>query len=85
MENDQKRSEGNNPESAETEAWKEYCVAARRAFEHARFGEAAAHYESALRELEVFGFTDPRFANTLNSLAGVYGAQQRYEEAESLY
>ncbi|MGH9352510.1 MAG: tetratricopeptide repeat protein [Terriglobia bacterium] len=87
MENDQAQLGGNNvaPKAAEPEAWKEHCLAAERAFEQARFGEAAAHYESALRELEAFGFSDPRFASTLNSLAGVYGAQHRYDETESLY
>lgn len=87
MGNDQAQLSANHAEGKPVEdgAWKEHCLAAKRAFEQARYSEAATHYEAALREIEPAGFSDPRFASTLNGLASAYGAGRRYDEAESLY
>lgn len=87
MGDDQAPLSANNSggEPVDVGAWKEHCLAAKRAFEQARYGEAATHYEAALREIESAGFSDPRFASTLNGLAGAYSAGRRYDEAKSLY
>lgn len=71
--------------SAEELAWQERCEAGKRAFAQARYGEAAKDYEEALRQIESFGFNDPRFRSTLNLLAAAYAAEGRFDDAEQVY
>lgn len=85
MDSDQTQPEGQEYKPELVAAWKEHCAAAKRASEQGRYHEAAAQYEAALREAESFGFSDPRFASTLNGLAGAYSAARRTDEAETLY
>ena len=69
---------------AGADEWQKYMDAAAEAFVAPDYAEAGKHYESAVKEAEVFGTDDPRLAESLNGLGVVYRKQGRYAEAEPL-
>ena len=65
--------------------WREYNTAGMKAYQRADYVDAERLLSAALEEAEEFGVEDPRFATSLNNLAGLYQNQGRYAEAEPLY
>ncbi len=71
--------------SAEETPWETYNSAGNKAYEQGDYAEAEKQWLAGLREAEKFGEQDPRYATSLNNLAGVYRTQGRYAQAEPLY
>ena len=59
--------------------------AGEAAYQQGNYAEAVTQFRAALSAAEAFGPDDPRVATGLNNLAGLYGTQGRYAEAEPLY
>ena len=70
---------------ADEARWEQHLDAGEAAYQRGDYEEAVRQSKAALKEAEDFGEQDPRFATTLNNLAGLYRAQARYAEAEPLY
>ena len=70
--------------AGETE-WDTHNKAGSAAYRTGDYGEAAARFEAALRELETFDPSVFRQTLTLNNLAAVYQSLGRHAEAEPLY
>ncbi len=65
--------------------WDQAAQAGAQAYLHGDYAAAERHLVAALRTAEEFGPEDPRLALSLNNLALVYHAQDRYDEAEPVY
>ena len=65
--------------------WISYNNAGTEALEQGRYAEAEEQFLAALKEAENFGPEDLRLARSLNELARLYHAEDKYAEAEPLY
>jgi len=67
------------------DTWDSYIDEGSKAYSEQDFVEAEKQYVAALKEAEKFGPQDSRLITSLDSLASVYEAQQKWVEAEPLY
>ena len=65
--------------------WESYNAAGVDAYQRGDYADAEKQWSDGLKEAEEFGPEDPRLASSLNILAELYRAQDRYTEAEPLY
>lgn len=65
-------------------AWEKYHEAGREALERGDYAEAETQLKAALKEASGFDLKDQRLTETLNTLAGVYRAAGRFDEADTL-
>ena len=70
---------------AQNSLWETYNDSGEQAFEAGEYAKAQKLFESALKEAEGFGPSDPRLATSLNNLALLYATQGKYDQAEPLY
>ena len=70
---------------AQANLWEEHINAGVEAYQLGDNREAEKQFFAAVGEAEKFGPEDPRLAQSLNNLAGLYNAQGKYAEAEPLY
>ena len=70
---------------AHIEQWQSHMDAGVQAYQQGNYPEAEKQLVAALKEVEGFGPQDPRLATSLNNLAVLYQAQDRYAEAELFY
>ena len=73
------------PAAAQPDTWQVHVDAGQKAFNELRYQEAEGHYLAALEEAEKLGGEDARHADSLNRLALLYRAQDRYDEAEPFW
>ena len=67
------------------DTWDSYIDEGSKAYSEQDFVEAEKQYVAALKEAEKFGPQDSRLITSLDALASVYEAQQKWVEAEPLY
>ena len=72
-------------DAASESRWDKYTRAGREAYEQGRYTEAEEMVLVALKEAKSFGAQDARLATSVNDLAVLFQAQERYEEAEPLH
>ncbi|MEE8176619.1 MAG: tetratricopeptide repeat protein, partial [Acidobacteriota bacterium] len=70
---------------AQADLWEEHINAGIEAYQLGDNTEAEKQFLAAVGEAENFGPKDPRLAQSLNNLAGLYNSQGKYAEAEPLY
>ncbi len=70
---------------AQANLWEEHINAGMEAYQLGDNQEAEKQFFAAVGEAEKFGPEDPRLAQSLNNLAGLYNSQGKYAEAEPLY
>ena len=73
------------PAAAQAGTWQVHVDAGQKAFDELRYQEAEEHYLAALKEAGKLGGEDARHADSLNRLALLYRAQDKYDEAEPLF
>ena len=71
--------------SAQVSQWESKNAAGVQAFQQRSYADAENFFTSALQQAEQFGDRDSRFATSLNNLASLRQAQNKYAEAEPLY
>lgn len=69
---------------ADQEHWHEHIVTGAKAYEQAKFDEALAEFQKALKEAESFGPNDLRVAIASNQIGLVYLQQGKYDQAEAI-
>jgi tetratricopeptide (TPR) repeat protein len=65
--------------------WEHYMAEGAKAYQHGQETDAEMFYLAALEEVQNTDPADPRLAATLNTLAVLYHAQNKYAQAEPLY
>ena len=69
---------------ADEAPWAQHLDAGEAAYQRGDNEEAVGQSKAALKEAQDFAEQDPRFATTLNNLAGFYQARRRYDDAEPM-
>ena len=66
-------------------SWKQHIGAGIVAYQQGNYAEAEKQWKAGLKAAQAFRTQDPRYATSLNILAGLKRAQGRYAEAEPLH
>ena len=70
---------------SQEDRWQGFMDSAVKAFVDGDYVEAGRWFDAAVKRADTFDPQDPRLATSLNGLAEVYRAQERYTEAVPLY
>jgi tetratricopeptide (TPR) repeat protein len=73
------------PASAQQSEWASHMQSAKQARQAGNYDDAEKHFQAAIEEAERMGPDELRMASSLNSVALLYQAQERYREAERLF